>query len=239
MSEEETKGKQLKVEDSEAQMPESELEKIVKHITELIQQLPPDSQHKVFSAFGSKPDTDSKKGSVSQQDVKPSHSDLNLGEAAAASSSGIHDAGKDHISHPPVVAMSSVPYHGQSEIPRLPLFSGDRNNKSEVSYTIWRYDVVCLNEDKLCSSSVLLQAIRKSVRGMAADMLLTLGTHVTTDELISKFDTIFGNVRSAHQLTEDFYVARQKSDETVAQWGGRLQELGSKISQAGTISSTN
>ena len=50
-----------------------------------------------------------------------------------------------------------------------------------------------------------------------------------------KYDALFGNVQSAEQLLEKFYVARQMSDESVVRWGCRLEELSRNISQTGSL----
>ena len=122
------------------------------------------------------------------------------------------------------------------EAPRLPLFSGDKG-KGEVTYQMWRYDIRCLQKDKSCPEGPLLEAIRKAVRGMAADILLDLGTEVTVSKVLAEFDLLFGSVRSAEQLIEQFYVARQLRDETVAQWSCRLRNLASKAVDAGAVKS--
>jgi RNA polymerase-binding transcription factor DksA len=125
-----------------------------------------------------------------------------------------------------------------SETPRLPFFSGDPANKGEVSYRQWRYEVKCLLTEHTWSEGVLMHAIRKSLRGMASDTLQNLGIQVTVSDVLSAFETTFGNVATADQLIENFYAAQQHSAESVTQWGCRLEVLAREASEAGAASSS-
>ncbi len=63
------------------------------------------------------------------------------------------------------------------------------------------------------------QAIRKSLRGQAKRALIPLGTTTTVDEMVNKLETIFGNVASGESVLQTFYLASQRSDESVAAGG--------------------
>jgi len=78
-----------------------------------------------------------------------------------------------------------------------------------------------------------LPAIRKSVKGTAADVLLNLGERVSPDEIVNKFEVIFGNVLSVEALLEEFYTARQSDTEMVAEWSCGLESLLAKARQRG------
>ena len=51
------------------------------------------------------------------------------------------------------------------------------------------------------------------------------------EDVLKKFDTIFGNVLSTDQLTHQFFLATQEPKETVVAWGCRLQSIVTKINQ--------
>ena len=107
--------------------------------------------------------------------------------------------------------------------PRLPSFSGDV--KSEVSYRIWRAEVRGLQSDVHLAPAALLQLIRRSLKGMAAECLVQLGDLVSVDEVIAYFDEIFGEVLTPEQILGKFYVSSQEARESVAAWGCRLREI--------------
>jgi hypothetical protein len=71
----------------------------------------------------------------------------------------------------------------------------------------------------------ILVSVRRSVKGMAGELLLHLGTGVSVSSIIQKFDVVFGNIKTAEQLLEEFYQAKQLETESVASWSCRLEEL--------------
>lgn len=130
---------------------------------------------------------------------------------------------RDHTLHPSSIghqSQFSVPYYSQC---RISVFSGD-NAKGEVDYTHWRHEVQSLLAEA-CPTALLLPAIRRSLKGTAADVLLNMGVSITEQDILAKFDVIFGNVLSPEALFEEFYTARQDSDESIASWACRLESL--------------
>jgi len=114
--------------------------------------------------------------------------------------------------------------------PRLPTFSGDSDSKGDVSYQRWRYEVRCL-VNAGHTQELILQAIRRSLKGTPADVLTWLGEGATVNQIVEKMDGLYGNVLTGEALVQKFYSARQKPDEPVAKWGCRLEGI---ISQAVT-----
>lgn len=117
-----------------------------------------------------------------------------------------------------------------NHFPRLPVFSGE---KGETSFLQWKSEVLCVKQEE--QVGVVMQAVRRSLRGNAADVLLHLGDSVTLDQLLEKMEVVFGEVLSAEQLLEGFYSAKQKANESVATWGCRLEELVDKARRKGAI----
>lgn len=105
----------------------------------------------------------------------------------------------------------------------IPHFSGD-DCKGDLTYGQWRYDVKCLIRENH-SSAAILHAIRRSVRGTAAGILPYLGDNCQVDDILNKFDVIFGNVLTTEQLYQDFYAAKQRGSESVEVWGCRLEKM--------------
>lgn len=129
-------------------------------------------------------------------------------------------------------ATRAKPMHTHSS-PQLKIsnFSGDSSSKGDVSYDQWKFEVKSLMRDKLYHEGVVLQAIRRSVRGSAAEVLMTLGEDVSVDTALTKFDHMFGNVLPAEILLEQFFSARQKDSESVTSYACRLEELLAQVSK--------
>ena len=111
---------------------------------------------------------------------------------------------------------------------RLSTFSGEAG-KGEVSFDQWRYEVKGLEKDGLYKPALILQTIRRSVRGTAADVLLTMGEDITVVAVVEKMSRIFGNILPPETILENFYSAKQGQYEKVAGWACRLEDFVSKL----------
>ena len=174
-------------------------DKNLQTILGLLKHLSDSSQSKLVAALGL---------ALTQDKPTPSTSGDDATSPGASSSKG---ASK--------VKLSKSSHFINSEIPRLPTFSGSHSTKGETSYNQWRYDVLCLVEDNVWPGEVILQSVRRSVRGIAAEVLVNLGRNTDVDQVIKKFDSVFGNILTPEQILEDFYVARQLETESVTEWG--------------------
>ena len=67
--------------------------------------------------------------------------------------------------------------------PRLPNFSGDK--KGETTFDLWKFEVECLMKEKQ-SDATISQAIRRSLRGEAARVVMRLGSAASTSEILEK-----------------------------------------------------
>ena len=82
-----------------------------------------------------------------------------------------------------------------------------------------------MNASKLYHQSVLAQAIRHSLKGQAKKVLLNINPTATPKEIVTKVEDIFGDLSSKQSKMTDFYTAEQYYNESVAEWGLRLEEL--------------
>ena len=123
-----------------------------------------------------------------------------------------------------------------THLPKLPNFSGDK--KAETSYDLWRYEVECLMRDNV-KYSTILQSIRRSLRENAARVLMRLGTEASIDDILQRFDSVYGTVEDNENLLSQFYSASQKDNEDVSEWSCRLEDLLNKVIQNGEIPPTN
>ncbi len=75
------------------------------------------------------------------------------------------------------------------------------------------------------SEQVLLQAMRKSLRGTARRMLIPLGETATCRQIVDKLNGLFGNVSSNESVMQQFYTVTQAENESVTAFGCRLESL--------------
>ena len=113
------------------------------------------------------------------------------------------------------------------QIPKLANFSGEKQNKGEICYSEWRYNVQCLINEKH-PPQLITQAIRQSVRDTATKVLLSCEQH-SPEKILETFDKRFGNILNVNQLTRNFWSSAQNADESVVGWSCRLQELISEL----------
>ncbi|XP_033729253.1 zinc finger CCHC domain-containing protein 12-like [Pecten maximus] len=110
--------------------------------------------------------------------------------------------------------------------PKIPLFSGsDPTPKGEVNYQEWRYEIRCLHGDDEITASTLVQAIRRSLRGTARRMLISLGERPTIADILRKLDTLFGDISTHGMLMQEFFNSSQRQGESVTDFGCRLETL--------------
>ena len=148
------------------------------------------------------------------------------------------DNGTSHHNAPPVMGhrmeqqppVSFLPYPpayfppAPTQSPRIVFFSGDSGKAEHGSYQQWRHEVHCLINERQSQASIL-QAMRRSLKGSAAEALLNLGPQASCQQILDKFDVIYGNVLSSDTMLENFFTARQAEKETAATWGCRLESL--------------
>ena len=117
---------------------------------------------------------------------------------------------------------SSANQHDVPKIPRLPKFSGDSRSKAEPSFRVWLFEIENLRTTY--KEAEVRQAIHNSVTGFASEVLMRLGKHASLQEILTKFDNIFGTVVNKQKLLADFYTANQKPNESIAEWSCRLED---------------
>ena len=124
-----------------------------------------------------------------------------------------HSSAKATISHIPALTHCAtlVP-------PKFSIFLGE-GQKHESSYPQWRSEIHSVWSSDLYQEAMVLSNIRRSLRGRAADVLLAIGTDVSVELALAKFDVRFGDVRPCDRTLEQFFSARQLPTESVSVWG--------------------
>lgn len=78
--------------------------------------------------------------------------------------------------------------------------------KGEVSFYTWKYEVRCLLEEKVYREEQILQGIRRSCKGEAANILRRLGAGVSAEEILEKFESTYGHIDSEEMVLKKFYA---------------------------------
>ncbi|XP_046342470.2 uncharacterized protein LOC124123221 [Haliotis rufescens] len=129
-------------------------------------------------------------------------------------------------------SFSSSPSTHYVQPPRISTFSGS-DAKGESSFESWVFEVKCLLRDRDYPTSILTQAVRKSLKGEAGKVVLLLGESASVEEILAKLDSIYGVVSSADTLLQDFFTDCQKDSESVATWACRLEDTLMKVKMKG------
>ena len=122
--------------------------------------------------------------------------------------------------------------------PYLTQFSGTEPElKNESSFEDWKAETQCLIKSKVYPDYIVSQAIRNSLKGQARKALSTLDPLTNSDGIISKLESLFGNVASGLSILQEFFTAVQNSDETVTMWGLRIEEILQRAIEKGEVPS--
>lgn len=124
----------------------------------------------------------------------------------------------------------------QYTVPKLPTFSGtDEPQKGEVKCEVWNFEVKCLQNSGQYQEHILLHAVRKSLKGLARSMLVSVGDKDSLEDIMKKVDNFFGNVASGETLMQSFYNDRQKKGDSIVVYASRLEDTLSKAITLGHI----
>ena len=121
--------------------------------------------------------------------------------------------------------------------PRIPIFSGDQ--KGETTFEVWKFEVKCIIREGNYLDVVILQSICNSLKGPARNLLLTLSENATPLQILDKLEGVFGNVYSSEALLQMFYMEKQQSNQTVADYGMKLESILQSAIEKGHISSSS
>lgn len=97
--------------------------------------------------------------------------------------------------------------------------------KGEVGFYTWKYEVKCLLKEKVYREKQILQGIRRSCKGEAANILRRLGTGVSAEEILKKFESTYGHIDSEEMVLKKFYACQQTQEESVTTYTAKLEEL--------------
>ena len=145
---------------------------------------------------------------------------------------GILNVGASHIQSMSGFSQSNI---ANWQRPRIPVFSGDQ--KGETTFEVWKFEVKCIVREGNYTETVILQAVRNSLKGQARSLLLTLPENATPNQIVEKLEGVFGNVYSSEALLQKFYMEKQQPNQTVADYGMKLESILQSAIEKGHISS--
>lgn len=120
--------------------------------------------------------------------------------------------------------------------PYIGTFSGSEPKpKHESSFEDFKLEVESLIAAEIYSNIDIAQAIRKALKGQAKKVLLTMGPSAKPQDMVKRIESVFGNVASGEAVLQEFYTAQQGVDESVADWGLRLEEILQKAIDKGHV----
>lgn len=120
--------------------------------------------------------------------------------------------------------------------PYLTQFSGaEPTPKNESTFEDWKAETQCLIKTKVYPDYIVTQAIRNSLKGQARKALATLDPLTNSDGIISKLESLFGNVASGLSVLQEFFTAVQREDESVTMWGLRIEEILQRAMEKGEV----
>lgn len=119
--------------------------------------------------------------------------------------------------------------------PRVSNFSGFPL-KGETSFESWKFEVRCLMKNNVYDRDLLLQSVRQSLKGEAGRLAMHLGEDASLDDILHKLETVYGIVESGMTLLQKFYNAHQETQESVAEYGCRLEDILDKAVRRGAVS---
>ena len=104
---------------------------------------------------------------------------------------------------------------------RVSTFSG---SSKDCSFEQFRYDVQCLVKRR-CPEGMVLTAIKRSIKGQAQEIVLHMGEDATVNDIVTRFDMMFGDVNPPHVLLAQFYSPSQAPGESITDWCARLEDI--------------
>ena len=71
-------------------------------------------------------------------------------------------------------------------------------------------------KDKVYHEDLLLQSVRRSLKGEASRLAMHLGEDASLSDILQKLEMVYGIVESGTTLLQQFYNSKQDAGETVA-----------------------
>ena len=117
--------------------------------------------------------------------------------------------------------------------PQLIPFSGE-SQKGDVSFEVWKYELLCAINDSIYPNALILQSVRRSLKGRARNILITMEASAASSDILNKLENIYGIV-SSRQILLQFYLEAQNDHESVADYSVRIENLLRRATVSNTL----
>ena len=97
---------------------------------------------------------------------------------------------------------------------------------------MWSLEVKCLQSSSVLPEPILLQSIRKSLKGSARSLLLPIGQNATVADILAKLDDFYANASSSETLIRSFYSDFQKEAESAVSFASRTEQTLSRAAKS-------
>ena len=104
---------------------------------------------------------------------------------------------------------------------RICSFSG---TDKDATFELWEAEILGLQQEGY-SEGRLKMAIRRSLKGQAANTMIQVDAQSTVFDILDKFRGLYGPITEGNALVLTFCNAKQYAKETVREWGMRLGML--------------
>lgn len=166
--------------------------------------------------------------SLSLVKQEPTEASPPLHVSTSPQETGATSGDAHHTSHHPPGASPRTPGSAffsdnvviQQKLPHIPPFSG---TEKDCSFGRWRFEVECVNAEAKYTDSTKREAVRKSLKSPAADVLPLLGLNPSVQQILNKLESIHGIVLSGQALMEKFYKEEQ-GQRSCAKWSTQLED---------------
>ena len=105
----------------------------------------------------------------------------------------------------------------------LPIFK-DEDAKDAVTYQSWRWDLMVYHHVG-CRDCTLLPYIIWSLQGYPGELVQSLGTDITLDDVLTILDKHYNNLKALDALNQELFQLQMADEETVSNWGVCLSDI--------------
>ena len=98
----------------------------------------------------------------------------------------------------------------------LPSFK-DEDTKDAVTYQSWRWDLMVYHHAG-CRDHTLLPYAICSLQGYPRELVWSLGTDITLDDVLTILDEHYNNVKALDTLNQELFQLWMMDKETVSDW---------------------
>ena len=102
----------------------------------------------------------------------------------------------------------------------LPVFK-DEDTKDAVTYQSWCWDLTVYCHAG-CQDCTLLPYAIHSLQGYLGELVRSLGTDITLDDVLTILDEHYNNVKAMDSLNQELFQLQMGEKETVLDWGVHL-----------------